>query len=162
LATGGVAITYTDATRTKSQQFSAERAVIFLSPGKLSQVAKFNTEDVRGIYLEGDVVATSADRTGTNVLRGPRIYYDVQAKRAVLVDAVFHTFDQKPRMPLYARAQVIRQTATNQFSGGPMRLSNTSFFEPHLALGASQITVTRRQEPGEEHQTIVDADDLTM
>jgi hypothetical protein len=162
VATGGVVVTYTDAGRVRSLQLSAERAVIFLSPGTLSQLARFTAKDVRGIYLEGDVVATSTERSGTNVLRGPRIYYDVHANKAVLVDAVFHTFDQKTRMPLYARASVLRQTATNQFTGAPMRLSNTSFFEPHLALGASEITVTRRQEPGEPQRTIVDADDLTL
>ncbi len=162
LATGGVVVTYTDGNRTKSLQIAAERAVIFLSPGKLSQMARFTPKDVHGIYLEGDVVATSTDRQGTNVLRGPRIYYDVQSNKAVLVDAVFHTFDAKTRMPLYARARVLRQTASNQFTGAPMRLSNTSFFEPHLAIGASEITVTRREEPGEPQETIVDAGDLTL
>jgi hypothetical protein len=163
VATGGVVVTYADPGRSRSLQISAQRAVVFVSPGRLSEMARFSAKDVKGIYLEGDVVAVSTDGAGTNTLRGPRVFYDVQANKAVLVDAVFHTFDQKTRMPLYARARVMRQTATNQFAGAPMRLSNTSFFEPHLALGASEITVTRREGvAGEPQQTIVDADDLTL
>lgn len=144
--TGGVVVEYRDARRDRQLQISAERAVAFLAPGPIDQVMRRPAEGVLGIYVEGDVVATD----GRYTLRAPRAYYDVSANRALLLDAVFYTFDDRRGMPLYVRAKALRQTAANQLTGTGVRLANSSFFIPHLSVGAESLTVTRERRPGDE------------
>ncbi|MBL8764583.1 MAG: LPS assembly protein LptD [Phycisphaerae bacterium] len=156
--TGGVIVQYDDLKTRRSLQISAERAVAFLKPGPLQSLARSSSDTVRGIYLEGNVVATD----GRYTLRGPRMYYDVANNRAVVLDAVFNTYDDKLGVPLYVRAASIRQTAANQFRTGRVTLSTSGFFEPQLSLGASSVTLERREVAGRGTQSWVDAQDLTL
>jgi hypothetical protein len=144
LLSGGVVVQYTDTRKNRNLQISAMRAVVFLQPGPVLQLASFGADAVKGIYLEGDVVATD----GRYTLRGPKVYYDVQSQQAVMVDAVFWTYDQQRGLPLYVRAKEIRQLAANQWQAKEARLATTSFFDPVFSLGASTVTITRRTEPG--------------
>lgn len=143
LLTGGVVLQYQDIRKVRDLQISAQRAVVFLSPGPLTQMTRFSIKDVKGIYIEGDVVATDGQYT----LRGPRVYYDVQKNQALMVDAVFFTFDPKLQQPIYIRAKELRQRAANQFSATDARLAMTSFFDPVLSMGASSVTITQRPDP---------------
>ncbi len=142
LATGGVSLQYTDATRDRSMLLTAERAVIFLEPGEVTTLTRAPIERVRGFYLEGSVVAT----TGVYTVRGTRVYYDVKNNQALLLDAVFWTYDAARDLPLYLRADQLRQVAQNQFEGRRVRVAASAFFEPQLSLAASELTLTR--EPG--------------
>lgn len=164
---GGVAIQYSDIGSDRRLQLSAERAVVFLEPGALSEMGQglgsAGGDRVRGVYLEGDVQASD----GRYSLRSPRVYYDVRANRAMLVDAVFWTFDERRGLPLYVRARTIAQESADQFRAERARVTNTAFFEPDLAIGASTITVTRRDSGrGEggapDPRLYVDARDLTL
>ncbi|MBY0395769.1 MAG: hypothetical protein K2X91_04765, partial [Thermoleophilia bacterium] len=141
IITGGVVVQYTDAARARTLQISAQRAVAFLDGGPIADILRSPSDRVRGVYLEGDAVATD----GTYTLRGQSIYYDFRANRAIVLDAVFSTYDQRRAMPLYVRAKTLMQTAANQVTGEGVRLANSSFFTPHLSIGASSITVTRQQ-----------------
>ncbi|MGQ0627234.1 MAG: LPS assembly protein LptD [Phycisphaerales bacterium] len=159
IVTGGVVVEYTDVRRSRTLQISAERAVAFLGPGKLTDYRQFSRDSVRAIYLEGNVVATD----GRSTLRGPRVVYDVTANLAVAVDAVFHTFDARRGLPLYVRAATLRQTAQNQIQARDVKLANSSFIEPHLSIGATAITVTQeRQGEGAPDRFHVDGKDLTL
>lgn len=142
-ATGRVALQYTDASRDRALQLTAERAVMFLEPGPIGDLARQPAERVRGIYLEGDVVATD----GRYTLRGPRVFYDVKANQALMIDAVFWTYDEATGLPLYVRADQIRQTANNQFNAKNVKISTSSFFEPQLSLAAQDVTITRMPSP---------------
>jgi hypothetical protein len=142
MATGGVSLQYTDATRDRSLLLTAERAVVFMEPGELTTLTRAPIERVRGFYLEGSVVAT----TGVYTVRGSRVYYDVRNNQALLLDAVFWTYDAARDLPLYLRADQLRQVAQNQFEGRRVRLATSAFFEPQLSLAASELTLTR--EPG--------------
>ena len=141
VVTGGVVVQYRDARQGRSLEITAQRAVVFLPPGGVADVFRADAGSVEGIYLEGDVVATD----GASTIRGPKVYYDVQANRAALIDGVFWTFDERIGMPLYVRAEALRQEASNQFSARRATLANSSFFQPHLAIGATDITVTRER-----------------
>ncbi len=146
VASGGLIMVYSDRTSGGTLQVTAERAVVFLAPGSIADLAMEGSapaERIHGVYLEGDVVATD----GRYTLRGPRIYYDVQNNKAVMLDAVFHTFDEKRGLPLYLRASAIRQEAKNQFSAQKATLATSSFFQPHMSLGATSITVTHTRVP---------------
>lgn len=138
--TGGVAVQYADVRRSRNLQITAERAVVFLEPGPLTQLAQFSADQVRGVYLEGDAVATD----GRYTLRGPRVYYDFKQNKAVMAEAVFTTFDARMNVPVYIRAQSLRQEAANQFAAENARLSTSSFFTPMLSIGAKTVTVNQR------------------
>ncbi|GJM19410.1 MAG: hypothetical protein DHS20C14_16230 [Phycisphaeraceae bacterium] len=163
ILSGGVSVQYSDPRGKQSLELAAERGVIFLRPGSLAdQLGSLSAEDVDGIYLEGEVLASN----GTYTLRGPRVYYDVPTGRAVVLDAVFWTYDQQREMPLYVRADSIRQQASDTFVAEHARLANTAFANPHFTIGASDVTVTVYEDDvnqdrlgGRSH---VDARNLTI
>lgn len=139
--TDGLTVQYSDQRSGRVLEMTAQRAVVFLPPGQLTDMGRLQAGTVRGIYLEGDVVASD----GRFTLRGPRVFYDVQANRAVVLDAVFWTYDQARRLPLYLRAKVIRQESDSQFTATKATLANTAFFEPDLSIGMSSLTIKRVQ-----------------
>lgn len=158
LVTDGVIVQYEDRTRDQRVQLTAERAVVFLEPGPLADLGRFEVEDVRGIYLEGGVHVTDGEYS----LRGPRVYYDVRRDRALVLDAVFWTYDELRRMPIYLRADAIRQESARQFSASRATLANTAFATPHLSIGASSVTLTRRTDEQGRSSTHADARNITM
>lgn len=139
IASDGIVVQYADASTGRTLEMTAQRAVVFLSPGPLSQITRLDAGNVRGIYLEGDVVASD----GKISVRGPKIYYDLQANKAVMLDSVFWTYDQRRALPLYVRAKAIRQESKDQFSAEQARLSTTAFFDPDLSIGARSVVITR-------------------
>ncbi len=162
--TGGVAMQYTEPPDpnapeepARSLQISAQRLVAFLEPGDVADLFRTGSSDVRGVYLEGDVIATD----GSFTLRGPRVYYDVTRNRAIVLDAVFWAYDEARAAPFYIRADAIRQEAANQFSSGRATMANTAFFEPRFTLGATDLTLVR--EPGRDGgvRHVVDARNIT-
>jgi hypothetical protein len=80
------------------------------------------------------------------------------------VDAVFRTYENRLQMPLYMRADVIRQEAANKFSAEKAVYSNTAFAEPHFSLGTSRMTIEDRpaETPGGEGRRIVEARGVTL
>lgn len=160
--TGGVVVQYTptndDGRPPRTLQLSADSAVVFLDPGRIVDLARAGPGEVRGVYLEGDVVATD----GSYTLRGKRFFYDVTDNRGVALDAVFWTYDERSGMPLYVRADAIRQETQDQWSAGDARLANTEFFEPHFSLGVSSITVSRApRHEGAGPPVTIDAQGVT-
>lgn len=155
IVSGGVIVQYVDHQRARSLQISAERAVVFLDPRTIADTLRVGPGDVRGVYLEGNVVATD----GSYTLRGSRVYYDLAGDRAILLDAVFWAYDRRRAAPIYVRAKAIRQEAEGQWSAERVRLANTSFAEPHLSLGAEHVTITRRRSepPDDERAETTDA-----
>ncbi|MBL0926983.1 MAG: hypothetical protein IBJ11_04930 [Phycisphaerales bacterium] len=155
VATGGVAVQAQRADGGRGMQISAQRAVVFLRGGTEAGAAVYRTENVEGVYLEGSVVASD----GRYTLRGPRMYYDVRTDRAVVLDAVFWTYDEARGMPLYVRAEAIRQRSRTEWAAEKVTLANTSFAEPHFSIGAGSVTITRTDPPEAEAapKTLVDA-----
>ncbi len=160
LLTGGVALQYTDLRKTRNLMITAERAVVFLQPGPIADMGRFGAEQLRGVYLEGDVVATDGQYT----LRGPRVFYDLNNNRAVMAEAVFSTVDPKLGIPIYVRAKTLRQEAANRFTAEGARLATSSFFEPVFSVGASTITVSQAppEAPGEGPRTYFESGMLSL
>lgn len=160
---GGVNISYWDRQRDRTIQLTAEQAVVFLAPGPLPQeLTRIDKDSVRGVYLEGDVVADMQSADGHYTIRSPRVYYSVKDNRAMLVDAVFWTYDQKRGLPLYVRAKTIEQESANQFKATSAKLTNTAFFEPDLSIGASSVTISPRVQDDGDKSVYVDASDVTL
>lgn len=145
IASDGVVVQYVEPRTGRSLQLQAQRAVVFLEKRSADAPAvdptRLAVESLRGIYLEGDVVASD----GRYTLRGPKIYYDIRSNKAVVLDAVFWTYDQERRLPLYVRAETIRQESQQEFAATNARFSTSAFFEPEFSLGAESVTI-RRQE----------------
>lgn len=162
IVSGGVVVQYSDLAKGNSLQLTAQRAVIFLPPGPLKNLGRLDASEVLGVYLEGDMVATD----GKYTLRAPKAYYDVQTGKAVVIDSVFWTYDQQRRLPLYVRAETIRQESQQQFVADRATLTNTAFFDPMFSIGAGSITITQQKrapgEPGGATQTLVDARNITL
>lgn len=152
-----VTVVYWDARRDRTLQLTAERAVVFVEPGAAPAEARFSADQVRGVYLEGDVYADD----GQYRVRAPRVYYSRKDNRALLIDAVFWTYDEQRGLPLYVRAKTIEQLAENRYTAQGARLTNTAFFDPGLSLGASSVTVAGVERDG--HNTVwLDARNLTV
>lgn len=133
---GNITVVYRDSTRTLS--LAAQNAVILLSHGPgLPSASELTAARVLGVYLEDNVVATD----GTYTVRAPRVYYDPPNNRALLLDAVVYRWDVRRQLPLYLRAQQIRQTSRGSFEASHALLTTSSFAEPHLAVAASRLTL---------------------
>lgn len=148
LLVGDVRVMYHDPQANLSMSLSADRAVIFTSPGALTGGQEVDFKAIRGVYLEDNVIATNGDYT----LRGPRVFYDLQTDRAVVLDAVFYTYDIKRQVPIYVRASKLKQISTSQWEAEGARLSTSEFHDPHFALGVDKLTV-RQVDAGEDGQT---------
>lgn len=159
-----IVIQYTDRASGRSIQINADRAVAFLKPGPLTQLSTVDADTVRGIFAEGGVmvigerpISNGSDRY---MFRGPAVYYDLANDRAITLDAMFWTYDSARALPLYVRADTIRQESANEWSATRARVANTAFLNPQLSIGASSITLQRRQTP-QGTITYADAKNLT-
>ena len=145
--------------KTGELRLSSERAIVFLKPGSMAQIrqdsGQLDVKAVQGIYLEGDVIATD----GNYIMRGQQVYYDVGLNRAVAAQAVLRTY-VRTGIPVYARANEMRQISADQFEATDARVSISEFFTPHLSLGADKITVTKN--PGKDAGTTIDASHVTF
>lgn len=93
---------------------------------------------VRAIYLAGDVLLTEGLRT----FRAEEIYYDFEKNKMVAIKAVMRTFDEVEGIPIYIRADKIRQLAENKFAADDMILTTSELHVPQLSFHASSIIVT--------------------
>ena len=162
---GGVHAAYTIPGQDRVLELSGQRAVVFLNEqgSDTGGLGAVEASGIDGIYLEGDVIATDADYT----LRGPRMYYDVRQDKALVLDAVFSTYDPSRGYPLYMRAASVRQVTRNEFVADRARLSNTAFARPNITLGTRTLTLTREPRPADDRteagtRTIVDAKGITL
>lgn len=143
---GHVRVLYQNYEGKPGASLTAERAVIFLSKEKLAMGAgsKLRAGDVRGIYLEDNVIATYDQYT----VRAPRVFYDLQRNKAVILDAVLYTWDPRRNIPIYVRAEKMRQEAANLWTAQQAAVTTSEFAVPHFSIAARQIIV--RQEPAGE------------
>lgn len=151
-ADGGVAIQYQDPSNNQWVDFKSERVVIYTKGNEpITGVSRFGTSQIEGIYLEGGVFAGDQQWS----VRAPRMYLDVENNRALMLDTVFWTSDRRNAMPIYVRAESVRQTAQSEFHAKKARISNSAFFEPDLTIGVSDIKVTVDQSQSQ----VADLDD---
>lgn len=141
LISNGLVVQYSDTRSGRTLQLTAQRGVVFTDPTEIKDMGRLRASDIRGFYLEGDVIASDGQYT----LRGPKVYYDVRRNKAIVLDGVFWTYDQQRRLPLYVRADTIRQKSSNEFEAKRARLATSAFFNPDFSIGTTTVTLTRRQ-----------------
>ncbi len=124
-------------------EFQADNAVVWYVQGLVSGLREKTPEsavgeDIKAIYLSGDVVCTYGQRT----IRAEEIFYDFEQEKALVVNAVMRNFDAKRGIPVYVRAAKLRQTAINQFAGEEITLTSSEFYLPQISLSASRVIIT--------------------
>jgi lipopolysaccharide assembly outer membrane protein LptD (OstA) len=95
------------------------------------------SENIKAVYLSGDVVMTYGQRT----VRAEEIYYDFEQHKALAVKAVMRNFDVKRGIPIYVRAEKLRQLAENKFSAENIILTSSEFYQPQISLNASNVII---------------------
>ena len=124
-------------------EFRAMRIVAFSPASARSQTPPATprgqssiTRVVTGVYLEGDVTVDQGDQL---TVRAERIYYDFTSQRAIMLDATLATVDEVRNVPLYMRADEIRQLARGEFAAKKVTFSTSEFHTPHYHIGASEV-----------------------
>lgn len=157
---GGVRVMYEDADEGRDVLLTAERIVIFLDKddNDNATTGRVDAGRVRGVYLEDGAVVSDGETT----VRAPRAFYDLKTDRAVLLDAVVYRYDVRQRVPLYLRADLIRQTSADSFAAEDAVFTTSEFGKPHLSLGASRISLQQLREDDGSTQSVVSAQGLTV
>ncbi len=165
--TGGVAIEVQQSSGPSTAQLIAQRAVVFLNEGTDSGATRFGIDEINGVYLEGDVAISMvrgpdarAFRRAT--VRGSSVFYDLRTDRAIMLDAVFWTYDAARSQPLYLRADAIRQEAFGQWSAKKATLANVDFAEPHFSIGVDSVMIKQIEQTDGGARLNIEADDVTF
>jgi len=127
-------------------EMSATRGVIFLDPGSVRDIAsgRVDISNIHGVYLEGNVVITANE--GRYLVRAPQMYYNFETGKAVMLEAVLRTYIKNGRVPLFIRADELRQISSNEWIAQGVQASTSAFATPDLAVGASQMTITQEED----------------
>lgn len=141
---GNVRVVYSEDDEGRDVVLTAEKVVVFVrhdeqSAGNVPQ--QIDAGRVRGVYLEDNAIITD----GTSTVRAPRVFYDLALNRALLLEAVIYSFDVERQIPLYMRADVVRQTSADAFVAENALFTTSEFANPHLALGAERLELTQRE-----------------
>lgn len=125
----------------RTLELMADSAVIFYAdktePNKTSAELASNNS-VRGVYLCGDVIMTEGSRT----IRAAEAYYDFVKKQALMIKPAVTIYDPKRGIPVYIRAEKIRQLSETQFSGENATMTNSEFYVPQISATASKVFIT--------------------
>lgn len=144
---GHVHILYQAPDKKPGASLTAERAVIFVKTDKFAGFAdkKASASDIKGVYLEDNVIASYDQYT----VRAPRVYYDLVSNKAVVLDAVFFAWDPKYQVPIYIRAEKLRQESVNTWSAQRATMTTSEFGVPHFSIAAKQLTIEQdKNTPG--------------
>ncbi len=95
---------------------------------------------VQAAYLEGDVILTYGER----VVRASRLYYDFETDRALIMDPVAFTPVPDVGVPIYVRADHIRQLSSREWTAYHARVTTSEFYTPHYHIGAETVDVVDR------------------
>ncbi|XAM00568.1 LPS assembly protein LptD [Phycisphaeraceae bacterium D3-23] len=161
---GNVRVLYEDEDEGRDVLLTADKVVIFIekdeAQGDAPRVAptEVDASRIRGVYLEGNAVISDGDAS----VRAPRAYYDLKQNRAVLLEAVVYALDTQRQVPLYMRADVVRQTSADAFEARGATLTTSEFAKPHLALGADRITLRQSRQPDGFIERYITASGITL
>jgi hypothetical protein len=143
-------------------ELMADNAVIYYS-GDENQSSASGMQ-VKGVYLYGDVVITDGPRT----IRAQEGYYDFRKDKGLVINAEMRTYDDDRGMPVYVRAEKIRQVSENKFTADNATITSSEFHKPQICSTMDEITVIDKtpdkNKNGDEGNNIyqVDMRDVRM
>jgi hypothetical protein len=155
---GNVRVMYQDIEAGRTLTLSAQNAVLFLNENSDKVPEQLNAQSVSGIYLEDNVQATDGNFT----VRAPRVYYDLKQDKAVVLDAVMFAWDERRQVPIYVRAEQLRQESRTSWSAQGATLSTSDFAEPHFAIAARKVTLRQGVAQGGGSDYQYSATDTTL
>ncbi|MCU0916418.1 MAG: hypothetical protein MUC88_17915 [Planctomycetes bacterium] len=94
-------------------------------------------ENVSEIYVGGDVVF----RQGPRTISADELYYDLRQKRAVATNVVMRSFDPVRNIPIYLRAEQLRQVDENRYEADTVVVTTSEFWTPQLSLRAAHVRI---------------------
>ncbi len=97
-------------------------------------------QGVGEIYVSGDVHVRQGQRT----IRANELYYDLRRQRGLIDDAVMKTFDSVRNIPVYIRANRLKQVAANEFEAHGVTITTSEFHTPQLSATAETVRVVDR------------------
>ncbi len=115
----------------------ARAAVLFADPPADNAGGGFDPANMRGVYLEGDVVVTQGDR----FVRANSMYYDFKSSRALILNAVMRAYAGGGDVPVYIRAREARQLSESELLARDVVVSTSEFYTPHYHIGASELYI---------------------
>lgn len=136
-------------------ELQAENAVFFYSQKELLKQFDKKTETTpekkpssdkkypQAVYLEGDVIL-QIDRleyASDTKVTAERLYYDFIDKTAIILDGTLRLRMPENNMPLYVRAQRIRQLSQDHYIAEHVKFSNDEFYQPHFWLGVKKLDI---------------------
>jgi hypothetical protein len=105
----------------------------------------FIADHVTAGYFDGDVqiFVTPAVGAAKNELRmrAERVYYEFATDRAVMTDVLFHIVDLKKGIPIFMRADWVRQLSEGEFKTEGVSLSSSAFNPPSYGMTAAHAYV---------------------
>lgn len=104
---------------------------------------------VAGVYLEGDVVLTRGER----MIRASQLYYDFKNDRALILDAVMKAMAPQRNVPIYVRAERVRQLSTTEYEASKAVITSSEFHTPHMHIGADRVHLTDTSPRDESGRT---------
>ncbi len=93
---------------------------------------------VEGVYLSGDVVMAQ----GVRSIRSSEMFYDINNRRALAVNAVLRTYDETRHIPVYVRAEKLQMVAQDMFRAEDVTLTTSEFFVPQISLNVAEVVIT--------------------
>ncbi len=160
LLMGDIKIVHVDPATKRVVTLKADKAVIFAEKDALEDAQSGSAEGnkIKSVYLEDNVIITDGNYT----VRGPRIFYEFASERALVLNAVMFTWDPKYRVPLYVRAQTLRQHSAKHWTSDKARFTTSEFRQPHFSIGVNKLTVTEAQRENGQVFHRIKADDITL
>ncbi|MBW8040512.1 MAG: LPS-assembly protein LptD [Planctomycetes bacterium] len=139
-------------------ELQADNAVVWYAEGPSPREGEAEAgsaigENVKAIYLAGDVVMTTGERT----IRSEEIFYDFDQKKSLVINAVMRSFDVGRGIPIYARAAKLRQLAENKFALEEITLTSSEFYLPQISFNASSMIITDTTSVDERKGKVSDA-----
>lgn len=162
---GDVRLVFEDYTDGRVVTLRAQRVVLFIDSQR-DDVEKnisggggtLDAGGLAGVYLEENAIISD----GSYTVRAPRVYYDLARDRATLLDAVFYTYDASRQVPLYMRAQAVRQSSASEFVAENATLSTSEFAVPHFSIGAGELKVSQFATANGTDGQYIEARDTTL
>ena len=104
----------------------------------------FGNVEVEAVYLEGDVIMSQ----GPTKIRASRLFYDFTEEKALILDAVVRTELAERGIPLYIRADEVRQLSARRFVASDAIFTTSGFHTPHYHIGAGRVELIDRTPIG--------------
>ena len=156
VVTGGINLLVEDLNNGDFVRILSDRIVLWTRgklAGELSHGAETDGKQPLEVYLEGNVIirqgnirtALAADQMA---VFGKQIYYDINAKRALILDGSVETYDPELGTPLFMKAAEIRQLTPAKFYATRASFTTSPFRgTPGYAFNAGDAVLEQVKEP---------------